>query len=166
MRLVITLAALWCGLAVALGAFGAHGLKSALAKDGETPAVASLDAFGETEAGNALKNWETGSRYHLLHGIAALLAGGLAWVHQVRGVSRTSPSLEPAQAMKGSGKAMLAAVLFLAGSAIFSGLLYAMVLGGPRILGAIVPIGGTAMIAGWVLLAIAAWQIVGSEVAD
>lgn len=42
----------------------------------------------------------------------------------------------------------------LLGPVIFSGCLYAMVLGAPKILGAIVPIGGALMIAGWVSLAI------------
>ncbi|WP_445115781.1 DUF423 domain-containing protein [Acinetobacter sp. WZC-1] len=36
---------------------------------------------------------------------------------------------------------------------IFCGSLYLMALGAPRILGAITPIGGTFMIAGWLLLA-------------
>jgi uncharacterized membrane protein YgdD (TMEM256/DUF423 family) len=48
---------------VALGAFGSHGLKSALA--------------GLPEAAVRLATWETGARYHLVHalavGIAAIL---------------------------------------------------------------------------------------------
>lgn len=47
---------------------------------------------------------------------------------------------------------------FLVGSAVFSSTLYGIVLGGPRWLGAITPIGGTAMIVGWVLFALAAWR--------
>lgn len=45
---------------------------------------------------------------------------------------------------------------FVAGSAIFSGTLYAMALGAPRWLGAVTPVGGLLLIAGWVLLAAAA----------
>ena len=43
------------------------------------------------------------------------------------------------------------------GVCVFSGCLYGLALGGPRFLGAIVPIGGLAAIAGWVLLGAAAW---------
>ncbi len=44
---------------------------------------------------------------------------------------------------------------FLAGVLIFSGTLYAMALGGPRWLGAVTPLGGTAWIVGWVVFALA-----------
>ena len=50
----------------------------------------------------------------------------------------------------------IAGVLFIVGIVIFSGCLYALVLSGVKILGAIVPIGGVAMIAGWVAFAVAA----------
>ena len=43
----------------------------------------------------------------------------------------------------------------IAGTVLFSGSLYVMSLTGQRWLGAITPLGGTAFIAGWVLLAIA-----------
>jgi uncharacterized membrane protein YgdD (TMEM256/DUF423 family) len=43
--------------------------------------------------------------------------------------------------------------LLAAGSGLFAATLYAMALGAPRWFGAITPIGGTAMIAGWSLLA-------------
>jgi uncharacterized membrane protein YgdD (TMEM256/DUF423 family) len=43
--------------------------------------------------------------------------------------------------------------LFVAGGAVFAGTLYAMALGAPRWFGAITPVGGAAMIAGWVWLA-------------
>jgi uncharacterized membrane protein YgdD (TMEM256/DUF423 family) len=45
-------------------------------------------------------------------------------------------------------------VLLLAGAALFAGTLYAMAFGAPRWLGAVTPIGGAAMIVGWVW---AAW---------
>jgi len=41
----------------------------------------------------------------------------------------------------------------LGGIAIFSGSLYAMALGAPRFFGAVTPLGGLALIAGWLLLA-------------
>jgi uncharacterized membrane protein YgdD (TMEM256/DUF423 family) len=46
--------------------------------------------------------------------------------------------------------------LWAAGTVVFSGSLYALALGGPRWLGPVTPLGGTALIAGWVLAAAAA----------
>ena len=54
-----------------------------------------------------------------------------------------------------SAPARAAGWCFVAGSAIFSGTLYALALGGPRWLGAVTPVGGLLLIAGWVLLALA-----------
>ncbi len=45
--------------------------------------------------------------------------------------------------------APLAKNLFLAGVVVFSGTLYALALGGPRWLGAITPLGGLLLLAGW-----------------
>ncbi len=100
-------------LGVALGAFGAHGLKNVV----DDPAL--------------LVTWETAARYHLFHALAL----GLVAVH-------------PA-APKWAG------VLFVAGILLFSGSLYTMVLTGQRWLGAITPIGGVCLIAGWLVLAFA-----------
>jgi Uncharacterized small membrane protein len=50
----------------------------------------------------------------------------------------------------------LAPPLFLAGVVVFSGSLFAMGLGAPRILGAITPIGGVSFMAGWAAVAWAA----------
>jgi uncharacterized membrane protein YgdD (TMEM256/DUF423 family) len=49
--------------------------------------------------------------------------------------------------------------LFIAGILIFSGSLYALSLTDIKILGAITPIGGVAFIAGWIILAVASFQI-------
>lgn len=81
--------------------------------------------------------WETAVQYQGLHALALVLVG--LWRGQ-------------------GGKGCAAGWGFLVGSAIFSGTLYAMALGGPRWLGAITPIGGTALIAGWIALAISAWR--------
>jgi uncharacterized membrane protein YgdD (TMEM256/DUF423 family) len=43
--------------------------------------------------------------------------------------------------------------MLTAGAVVFSGTLYAMALGAPRWFGAVTPLGGLAMIAGWLLLA-------------
>jgi uncharacterized membrane protein YgdD (TMEM256/DUF423 family) len=53
-------------------------------------------------------------------------------------------------------RARFAAPLFLAGAAIFAGTLWAMALGAPRVLGAVTPLGGLLLMAGWAALALAA----------
>lgn len=56
---LIRIGAISAGLAVAAGAFGAHGLKNA------------IDAA-------ALEVWKTGAQYQLAHALAMLLVAGLA----------------------------------------------------------------------------------------
>ncbi len=111
-RSLLLLAALLGALGVALGAFGAHGLRE------------RLDA-------HALGVWETAVRYHLVHAVALLAI-----------------ALSPHAAALRS-----ASWLFAAGIALFSGSLYALALGGPRVLGPITPLGGLALIAGWLWIA-------------
>ena len=106
-------------VAVALGAFGAHGLRSRLVPD-------------------MLMTFEIGVRYQMYHALG-LLAVGLALARW--------PS---------SGVA-LAGCLFIAGTIVFSGTLYALSLTGQRWLGAVTPVGGAAFIAGWIALAWAVW---------
>ena len=48
--------------------------------------------------------------------------------------------------------------LFVAGTIVFSGSLYALSLSGVRWLGAITPFGGLAFLAGWLCLAAAMWR--------
>lgn len=50
----------------------------------------------------------------------------------------------------------LAASVMLAGAVLFAATLYAMALGAPRWFGAITPLGGLGMLAGWALIAWAA----------
>lgn len=81
--------------------------------------------------------FETGVQYHFYHALG-LLAVGVIAAH-----------LPESGLLKWSGWLMFAGIL------IFSGSLYILSLSGIRWLGAITPIGGTAFIAAWVLLAIA-----------
>ena len=104
--------------AVALGAFGAHALRS------------RFDAY-------ATGLWDKAVFYHFVHALG-LLAVGLA--------ARAG--------VLGAAGANRVCWLLAAGVLIFSGSLYALALSGIRTLGAITPIGGTAFIAAWVLLAI------------
>ncbi|MEO0013965.1 MAG: hypothetical protein RLZZ535_2354, partial [Cyanobacteriota bacterium] len=53
----------------------------------------------------------------------------------------------------------VAGYAFIAGIFIFSGSLYALTLTGIKWLGAITPIGGMALIVGWLCLALASWRI-------
>ncbi len=94
----------------------------------------AFGAFGaHAVADPVAKGWlQTGAQYQLVHALAALLAAILP---------RPAPR---------------AAIAFLVGTVLFSGSLYAMALGAPRILGAVTPLGGVAFLAGWALLALAA----------
>jgi len=82
----------------------------------------------------AAQGWlRTAGEYGLLHVLASLVCAPLA--------------------QAGAPGAKRAAPLFLAGVVIFSGALATMALGGPRWLGAVVPVGGTLFLAGWAVLA-------------
>jgi uncharacterized membrane protein YgdD (TMEM256/DUF423 family) len=61
---------------------------------------------------------------------------------------------------KAAPLAKTAALLFLVGTLLFSGWLYGLALSGIRVLGFVTPLGGLALIAGWVVLALAAlkWE--------
>jgi len=52
----------------------------------------------------------------------------------------------------------VAGVLFLAGIVVFSGSLYLLALTGERWFGAITPLGGLALLAGWACLAAGGWR--------
>jgi uncharacterized membrane protein YgdD (TMEM256/DUF423 family) len=115
-------------LAVALGAFGAHGLKTSLA---DLPDVA-----------RRLGWWDTAAHYHLLHAVAL---GVLALA-----IERV-PSPSPSASWLGR-----AGVAMLVGIVLFSGSLYAMTLTGVTALGAVTPLGGLGFLVGWLSLGIGA----------
>lgn len=99
----------------------------------------ALGAFGaHTLRGllsqEALATFETAVRYQMYHALGLM---AVAWV-----VSRSS-----------SGFAMLAGWFFVAGTLMFSGSLYLLVISGQRWLAAVTPFGGAAFIFGWLLLA-------------
>ena len=75
--------------------------------------------------------WQTAAHYHLMHALAlAVVALVIAHAPQAR----------------------YAGVGFVVGTALFSGSLYVMALGGPRWLGAVTPLGGAAFLVGWGVL--------------
>lgn len=84
-----------------------------------------------------LATFETAARYQMYHALALL---AVAWAAQ------RWPGPLP----------LWAGWSFVAGTVIFCGSLYLLVLTGPRWLGAIAPIGGVAFLAGWACLAFAA----------
>ena len=90
-------------------------------------------------APDLLQTFETGARYQMYHALALF---AVAWM--------TTRS--------GSGLASIAGWLFIAGTVLFSGSLYALALSGVRVLGAITPLGGLCFLAGWLALAAAAFK--------
>ena len=60
---------------------------------------------------------------------------------------------------RGALRARFAPPLFLGGTLLFSGSLFALALGAPRLVGAITPLGGLAFLAGWLVLAWAAFSM-------
>jgi uncharacterized membrane protein YgdD (TMEM256/DUF423 family) len=76
--------------------------------------------------------WQSAVQYHAWHALG-LIAIGL------------SPD---------AGWARAGGWLLVAGIALFSGSLYALVLGAPKAVGAVTPFGGLAFILGWIAFAI------------
>ncbi len=56
----------------------------------------------------------------------------------------------------GAARARLAPAFFLSGSLLFSGSLYGLALGAPRLMGLVTPVGGLLFLVGWAVLAWAA----------
>ena len=105
------LAALAGFLAVAIGAFGKHGLQPVLEKNG------------------TLATWQTAALYHVAHAVVLLVLA------QKTAVARVPFAL------------------FGAGIVVFSGSLYALAVTNVKWLGAITPLGGVCLLAGWLALA-------------
>ncbi len=57
-----------------------------------------------------------------------------------------------------------ARLCLLGGAVIFAGTLYAMALGAPTWLGAVTPVGGTALIVGWIWLAVSQAHLTSRDV--
>ncbi len=87
-----------------------------------------------------VKAWETAVLYHLAHAVALFALG-------VWSGSRES-----------SRSCTWAAACWTGGIILFSGSLYALALGGPRVLGPVTPLGGLLFLAGWIAIFSAAWK--------
>jgi uncharacterized membrane protein YgdD (TMEM256/DUF423 family) len=89
----------------------------------------------------ALEIFEAGCRYQMYHALALLLVALL-----LKQAEAPQPWLTAA------------GYAFIVGTLIFSGSLYALSLSEIKLLGAIAPLGGIALILGWSCLAITAWS--------
>ncbi len=104
----------------------------------------ALGAFGahslkERLSQDMLTTFEVGVRYHMYHALALL---AVAW----------AATRWPGPAVTTAGW------LFLAGTVLFSGSLYALSFTGQRWLGAITPLGGAGFLLGWLFLAWGAFK--------
>ena len=84
-------------------------------------------------SGEELSVWQTAVQYHFWHALALLATPQLA-----------------------GAWAKTAGWLFITGVLVFSGSLYALALGAPSALGVVTPLGGAALILGWLAFAVAA----------
>jgi uncharacterized membrane protein YgdD (TMEM256/DUF423 family) len=126
----ILIGATLAGLAVILGAFGAHGLENYL-RDQEPAEVAKR-----------IDNWKTGAMYQFFHALGIILVGIVLVVSQNSNI----------------GMLQLAGWLMVMGIILFSAMLYLLTLTQCRV-GVVVPLGGMAFIAGWAAFAIGVCQI-------
>jgi uncharacterized membrane protein YgdD (TMEM256/DUF423 family) len=83
--------------------------------------------------------YETAVRYHFYHALGLL------------GIGLASRQLN-------SRALRISATLILLGIVLFSGSLYGLSFGAPRWLGVVTPVGGVALIVGWLLFAFAIWR--------
>ena len=96
----------------------------------------ALGAFGAhglhglLERNHAVEIWKTASTYHLVHAAVLLFVAGM----------KPFPRI--------------AWALFLAGIIVFSGSLYLLAVTDIRQLGAVTPLGGIGLLAGWLVLAL------------
>jgi uncharacterized membrane protein YgdD (TMEM256/DUF423 family) len=86
-----------------------------------------------------LQVYETAVRYHFFHALGLL------------GIGLTLRFVD-------ASPIRWAAVLVLIGVVLFSGSLYALTFGAPRPIGIVTPLGGLALVAGWICFAIGAWR--------
>jgi uncharacterized membrane protein YgdD (TMEM256/DUF423 family) len=94
-------------------------------------------ALRERLASDLLEIWQTAAHYHLVHAVALGLCAWLA-------------DAVPGALPRWAGR------LFTAGIVVFCGSLYALALSGVRAFGAITPLGGVALLSGWLCVALCA----------
>jgi len=87
---------------------------------------------------NDLTTFEVAARYQMYHALALLAVSTMAHAR-------------PSATVSGAGWCMFLGII------LFSGSLYGLALGGWKWLGPITPIGGLSLLAGWLMLALAAF---------
>lgn len=127
--------ALLLAIGIGVGALGAHLLKARLGPEH----YATL---------------QTAVHYQQV-GALGLLALG-AWLRA--GVAARTRRGEPGSDTAGDAALRLPVWLVIVGTVLFSGSLYGLLAGAPRFTGVLTPLGGVAMIAGWLLAARAFWR--------
>lgn len=88
-----------------------------------------------------MQSWETAARYHIFHAVALL--GLAAWAR--------------ASAAESGRSLVWIARCWTLGVVLFSASIYWLALGGPRWLGPVTPLGGIALMAGWLMVIVAAF---------
>jgi uncharacterized membrane protein YgdD (TMEM256/DUF423 family) len=109
------------------GARGWLAVAALLGAAGVAIGAGGAHALRATIVPEYLATFETGVRYHLIHAVALL---ALALAGEARPIA-------------------LPAALLTAGVVLFSGSLYALALGAPTRLGIVTPLGGVALLLGW-----------------
>ena len=87
---------------------------------------------------------QTAVLYQFIHALGLLILGVFAAQRTIRGLA-------------------LAISLLLIGVVLFSGSLYLLLCGAPRLLGVLTPVGGLCLIAGWCVAAWALWRATGAD---
>ena len=122
-----------------LGGAGLHGLMAvSFGAFGAHGLKRLMTTLPPEEAALRLSWMATGAHYQLAHAAALLALASLS--------------------IGATLKLHRAAWALLLGPLIFSGTLYAMALGAPRWLGAVTPVGGLLMLAGWGLVLAEGWS--------
>jgi uncharacterized membrane protein YgdD (TMEM256/DUF423 family) len=128
-QIFLSIAAILGGLSVAAGAFGTHWLRGQISDR-------VLDTGYHQRA---LEIFEVATRYQMYHALALLAVAILL-------TNKPSPNKS----------LIVSGWLFIIGTLLFSGSLYALSLTTTTSLGLITPFGGVALICGWCALAIGA----------
>ena len=132
MEMFLVLGAVLAFIGVALGAFGAHALRSKL-------------------PGERMATFETGVRYQMWHALALFLIVLVdAWDPMSGG-----PAFYVLSERGGAPPLFAAGWSFAAGIVLFSGSLYALAVTGRRTWGAVTPFGGAGLLLGWAFLLLA-----------
>ena len=99
--------------------------------------AAGTHALRDALDAGALRTFETAARFQMYHALALLAVGVLSMRRQTRALT-------------------VSAALFTLGTLLFSGSLYILALSGIGVFGAIAPVGGVCLMAGWASLVVAA----------